>query len=89
MRDKTIAVAAGVVAVTLGALALWAESSAATIPECDNKWGYIVKDATTCERDPLAILAMVLGVGFAMCALTAIEAILRMRRERQAFGGRW
>jgi hypothetical protein len=50
------------------------------IAACDNKWGYVVKDATTCQRDGTAILAMGLGLGFGFCAIVVARSLIAARR---------
>ena len=77
MREGRLPVAiAGAVGVVLGVLALVAATSVEALPKCDYKWGYKLEDANTCEVDPLAILSIALGVGFAICALFVARSLL-------------
>jgi len=81
MRFGTSFKVAAVVAVMAGALGLLAYNAVETDDVC-GKWGYVVKDATTCEKDPTVLLSQILGIICGLCVLSMIRGVMAYRRER-------
>lgn len=81
MKLATSFKVAAAIAVASGILALLAYNAVETHEAC-GKWGYVVKDATTCERDPAVLASQVLGAICGVCVLAMVRGVLAYRRER-------
>lgn len=78
--------AAAITAAITGVLALLAYNGVESDPECGGKWGYVVKDATTCGRDPYVFVSQVLGAICALCVIAMIRGLIVYRRQQKASG---
>lgn len=69
---------AGAVAAISGVLALVLYNAVRTDPEC-GKWGYVIRDASTCVKDVAVTGSQVFGLICGVCVLGMIRGILAAR----------